>query len=506
MKRNLLCCNFLLFILASLNSIAQDYEWAYTANRPSRTNVIAIREDHTGNFYLATITDSSSVRLLSQVERRDQNQQLIWNKQIDGNVTIADIEINPANHIVVAGYFEGTISIDGNSLTSVVGGSSGFIFEADETGSIQWVHDLNPVTDGFRPVDLFIAPNGGMYMTSELSGGNVLGFCAFHKLDSQGNIILNEFNSNFEDRTFSHILADNAGNVYLSGTCGNGATFDTIPANPSFSYQNFLAKYDSSFKAQWCISKNYVTFDHNNKLVTDGQNLFWLFNDFSSVSADTVKILKTDFNGQVISSIDAPLAISFFPGMDFSMDHSGNSTLLIEAFTSLYVYRYDVAFNIVWADTLPIEMSGFPLHTALMCYDSSFYLSTIYMRDTLDVGSFELLNPNAGTSYPSDIFITKWSNRQATSIQETDHSFADIKVFPNPSSDHATVHLALTRESEMNFIIRNTEGQIIANETVVMPAGISDYTIHTSAISSGIYHLTITTGEKFLTQNFIVNK
>ncbi len=123
---------------------------AYTGGFTPRSTAVAVKQDLSGNFYVASFTDSISTRLSTQMEKRDVNQQPLWQKQINGNATITDLDINAANHAVVVGYFTGTISIDGNNLTSFSPvENSGFILKQMKTGTILWVHDLNPVNGDF---------------------------------------------------------------------------------------------------------------------------------------------------------------------------------------------------------------------------------------------------------------------------------------------------------------------------------------------------------------------
>ena len=461
---------------------AQSYQWGLTTAKAERSQAVSVRQNSLGEIYLATYSDSVTIRLYSQFEKRDANQQLIWQKQINGNVTIADFELNAAGNPVVAGYFQGTISIDGILLTGITGVNTGFIFECDTTGSVQWVHTLNPGNSTFEPVDLFIAQSGLMYLTSELYLGNA--FCAFHKLNAVGNIIQTELPTTFENRTFSHIRSDASGNVYLSGTCGNLATFDNLTPNPTQSYQNFLVKYDSSFNAQWLITRNYITFDHNNEIGSDGQNLYWAFVDFTN-NSDTVKIIKTDLSGQILNTIDGPMAIAFFPGVDYSVDSSGNSTLIVEAFTRFYIYRYDSAFNIVWQDTLMTQISGFPLHTDLICYDSCFYIASIYTNDTLEFDNqFMLINPNSGSGYPSDVFVCKWGYNQALSANDFKNA-NEILVFPNPVTDIINVDY----EESSYVFVSDIAGKIVYSSSFQKQIDVSKF-------SEGIYFLRLISKDK----------
>jgi hypothetical protein len=469
------------FILTiSFQITAQSWQWAFTTGTIPRSQAVDLKQDQAGNFYLATFSDSASTRISTQFEKRNINQQVEWQKQITGNATITDLEINAANHAVITGYFLGSITIDGNNLTSFSPTEySGFIFETDQLGVVQWVHDLNPVSGDFKTNDLFISADGTMYLTSEVSGS--FGFCAFHKLDAQGNIVKNEFNNNFEDRTFSHILADDAGNVYLSGTCGNGATFDSINADPLFSYQNFLVKYDSAFKAQWLAVREYITFDDNNGLSTDGQNLYWAFNNFTS-GMDTIKIIKCDHDGQILNSIDGPLSNSFFPSIDFTVDRFGNGVLAANTFVRIFLFRYDNALNLTWQDTILTGTSGFPFNHGLSCYDSSFYLAAYYFSDTLMIDNFTLLNPNAATNYPTDIFVAKWEYQSPVAISTIEEDNTSIITFPNPVKNELNIKISGFKKDAL-IKITDVMGNVVYSEHIIT----SDLKIQNLNFCKGVY-------------------
>lgn len=451
MKKTLLLLLILIPALFTNKITAQDFEWAYTSSKAPLTHAVAIRKDLSNNFYLASQKDSSSgVHVSSEIEKHDASQQLLWNKILRGNVFISDLELNAAQHAIVVGYYMDSLSIDATTIHNNSFSYSGFICELDESGNLIWLHDINVVNDEFKPYDLFIAQNGDMYITTELNG-IADDFTSFHKLDLQGNIIKSEFNHNSEVRTNTNIIADNDGNIYLSGTCGNIAQFDSIQSNPNFSYQNFVMKYDSTFKALWFNSRNYITFDHNNSLQLNGQNLYWVFDDFTSQNGDTVKIIKMDLNGNILNEIEGPIPQSFFPGVQFSMDGAGNSILGFEVFARLFLFRYDPAFTITWQDTILTSASGFPRSSDIRCYDSTFYLAGYYYNDTLEVGNFSLVNPNQGANSPSDLFVCKWNQSFSTGLPQVPNAASNPIIYPNPASSTITIKRNITSPYQLTI-------------------------------------------------------
>lgn len=490
---------FILILLIAGDATSQGYEWALTANKQFRPYAVAIREDHFGNLFLASITDTLNHRMYSEIELRDSHQQIVWQKRITGNISLADMEITDNNHAIVVGYFQDSISIDNFNFNNNSGANTGLIFEMDNTGSVIWVHEINPVNGEFKPLDLFLSKNGLMYLTSDLNGGGS-GSCAFHKLDNQGNIVQNKFPTFSSGiRTISHIIADTLGNIFVSGTCSSFATFDTISSNPDFAYQNFLVKYNNSFIAEWFVSKNYITFDNNNKLGTDGQQMLWAYNEMPDVNGDTVKVSKVEWNGTISSSFIGPLALSFFPGIDFSVDSSGNSILALEVFSRIFLYRFDPSFNLIWEDTLLTSNSGSPHYSGLIAYDSSFYLAAAYSTDSLVLDNFLLVNPNLLSLSASDLFICKWGyNQISTEIPSTEFSDG-FTLYPNPTMNHLYFRNSQSKQIEFDDIsIHDNSGRQLMH--IHHPS--TDY-IDISDLKSGIYLLRYSANNKFFVRKFV---
>jgi len=455
MKNYLLLTAFIL--LLGSPGFSQKYAWAYTLHSPERSHVVTVKQDFSDNHYVATYAEEVDIPYQTYLEKRDSDQKLLWQKSIKGAAQIRDIEINAQNHAVVVGYFLDSIELDGQKLVSGGGYASGFIFESDENGVILWSKTWSPNDDDFRPVDLFISKDGSLYFTAEL-GGFSIGFCSFHKADAQGNIVKNEFNDNFNNRTYSHIIADQSGNIILSGTCGPDAAFDSIKVQEgTSSYYHFLAGYDSTFKAQWVTTRQYITFDHNNELGTDGKNYYWAFDEFNG-DPDTVRILKLDENGQVLQSVNGPLAFSFFTAPYFSIDSAGYSTLAFNQFSGYYIYRYDPQFNIIWEDEIQTDYLDFGRGLTVSCYDSVFYLAGSYAADTIKVGDFELHNPNTGHNFPVDLFVTKWTSDKLISINGPVAATEEIALYPNPASGRVFVK---TSEQMRDYTIYDMTGKVL---------------------------------------------
>src|ERR1044071_2612692 len=81
-------------------SSAQSWQWAFSTGAIPRSQAVCIRPDGAGNFYWASIRDSVSTRISTSFEKVDAVQQPAWQKQINGNATITDIELTPSHNVV----------------------------------------------------------------------------------------------------------------------------------------------------------------------------------------------------------------------------------------------------------------------------------------------------------------------------------------------------------------------------------------------------------------------
>jgi len=490
--KNIFTIIFILIFAAQSHS--QSYEWAYTTGYSNYHFLSSIKRDHAGDVYLASYKDSSGHILNTRIEKRNSANAVLWNIDFPDTALIVDVEINSQNHPVFAGYFAGELIIGTDTLRSpsLV---SAFLIETFENGNFFWAVSFNPANDDFMPTDIFIDRSDNIYMAAELAGGSSHGFCSFHKLDVWGVPMQDEFNDDTEIRTFSHIMADDSGNVYLSGTCGNFAHFDTIAADPAFSYENFLVKYDAAFKAQWLITRSYITFDHNNGLGSDGQSLYWSFLEATQVS-DSIKLVKTDFNGQIQIDKTGPLTHTFFPSISSGTDSSGNTVLASNIFNKIYLFRYDNQFNLQWEDSILAQISGFTPHIQLACYDSTFYIGSRFYNDSVYIDSILLINSNAPT-FGSEIFFAKWGYENIVSVSNLKKN-SSINFYPNPANNRIHFFYPENRKAVVTItdcLGRNCLVQSIENSGI--------HEVNIEGIKPGLYFLRIS-GNDFSIENRLV--
>ncbi|MFT5860787.1 MAG: hypothetical protein ACI865_002902 [Flavobacteriaceae bacterium] len=70
----------------------------------------------------------------------------------------------------------------------------------------------------------------------------------------------------------------------------------------------------------------------------------------------------------------------------------------------------------------------------------------------------------------------------------------EFVIYPNPFSNQLTVSAGLPL-SEYDIIITDAQMKRVYAKNITIPAGVSSYQLDLSALSSGVYFLTLTSGE-----------
>lgn len=201
-----------------------------------------------------------------------------WAKSI-GGVTNSDqlnnLSIDQQGNILISGAFQDTFYVNpannGNRLITANGSNEAFVAKYDSSGNYLWAHRFGTPNsnetivsmslDGSNniylmgifkdSVDFDPSPTAAFYMNQPAANGD--GYFLL-KLDPSGNFVwAKQFNRYYA----SHIVCDQQGNVYVTGSFPGATTdFDPGPAVVNLTYGGgsrdaFLAKYDASGNYKW---------------------------------------------------------------------------------------------------------------------------------------------------------------------------------------------------------------------------------------------------------------
>ncbi|GAB3195427.1 hypothetical protein ABID22_004029 [Pontibacter aydingkolensis] len=199
-----------------------------------------------------------------------QTRQFIWaqqSKKTSG--TTAEVgraaTADAIGNVYVTGYFQGTVTIGGESITSL-GSDDIFIAKYNVLGTLQWVRTAGGIgADTGNGID--VDGLGNVYVTGNIKGGsatfdhipvtysNSSNEIFVAKYDTYGTVQWVRTGSEGGAKVGYAITADDAGNSYITGYfAGNNTKFGSHSLPSIGNNDIFIVKYDPSGTAVWAKS------------------------------------------------------------------------------------------------------------------------------------------------------------------------------------------------------------------------------------------------------------
>lgn len=116
---------------------------------------------------------------------------------------------------------------------------------------------------------------------------------------------------------------------------------------------------------------------------------------------------------------------------------------------------------------------------------------------TADGNSFQLTSPSA--------VMIRLNEDPSASITEFAADYG-VSVYPNPTSSNATISLDLNKEAAVAIAVTELSGKVVYATDLGTVNGAQNVTVHTDALSSGVYMLNITVDGAVSTQKLVVRK
>lgn len=91
----------------------------------------------------------------------------------------------------------------------------------------------------------------------------------------------------------------------------------------------------------------------------------------------------------------------------------------------------------------------------------------------------------------------------STSLFETE---IDLKLFPNPTSDHLTITYNLAQARPTSVSVFDAIGKLILSEDLLLESGEQAYVMDVSKLTSGQYWMRIQFGQEYVYQSFVIKR
>jgi hypothetical protein len=371
------------------------------------------------------------------------------------------VAIDASGNVIVSGYFEGSVNLGGDTLTSA-GSNDFFLAKFDPAGNHLW-------SSGFGDTDYDTAPSlvvdglgniilvGNFFGTLDLGGdpliapglGDIDVFLA--KFDPNGNHLWSQsFGSDDDTQLTFAVGVDGSNNILWTGHFLQTIDFGGGVLTSTSGYDMYLAKFDTDGNHLWSHSYGRTGSELSTHLAVDVSGNVFVAGRFdgtvdfgggllTTAGDDDVYLVKFSANGAHLWSesfgdqnfqqigglaVDASESVvligSYLGSVDF-----GGGVLTSAGSYDIFLAKYDSYGSHLWSERFGDANTQ---HTRDVVFDSSDNLViTGNFSGTVDFGG----GPLTAIGFPfSDVFLTKldgdgnhvWSDRfgdPALDIPET---------------------------------------------------------------------------------------
>jgi len=255
-------------------------------------------------------------------------------------------------------------------------------------------------------------------------------------------------------------------------------------------------------------------------------------NEFEDISITVNDFVYARDNGSVngsITNLDVGTEIgnlyeihstANLTGLDIRLNGGANGTAAgTEVFVKLYRAAEDFEFI---AESSPIQLANNQLNTFI----------TIPFNDPIEVeagevylavvGSFDggLVVSGAGTAVDQTVFLFDYESGDwffvqtvamvrmnfdpVVSTAEVEASLGNLNIYPNPTSENATIDFELMNDTDVEVIVTDISGKVMSTQNLGrLNGGKQSANVDASAYANGIYFVTVKTDNTKTTQKFV---
>jgi len=255
---------FPILCFIGLSGHSQTFEWldTPTINFSSNSDMIGynITSDVSGNVYMTGFKDNTfvyeDIMGTQFYNKYDTEGNLLFSKEIDGNVNIYNLATDSAGNVIMMMGFVNYISIGTLELISINQGVNYLMAKFNPEGNVLWFHE-------FYLADSSISSARGLAVDS---ANNVYAsyddfMHSYIEKISPDGATLTTITQQFV-KSISSLSVDTAGNIYVAGSCADsGAAFGNVPAPlpDDLTYNVYVAKYAPTAVFQWVKYLDNIT-------------------------------------------------------------------------------------------------------------------------------------------------------------------------------------------------------------------------------------------------------
>ena len=514
----------------------------------ARNAIVTGRFQGTVDFGGGPLTSVGSTDIF--IAKYDANGVHLWSRQFGDGASEhgLGVAVDSAGNVIVVGYFEGTIDLGGDTLTTG-GGSDMFLAKYDASGAHLWSRRFGDtgldacndvVFDGAG--DLLVI--GHFQNTVDFGGGALTSAGGLDivvaKYDNGGSHIWSQRLGGTGTDLGMNIATGSGGNVVVTGMFEDTVDFGGGPLTSAGVDDIFVAKYDAGGTHVWSQRFGDGTYDYGYGTAVDGVGAVVVTGSFlgtidfgggllTSAGNFDIFVAKFDAGGSHVWSkrfgdiwLDDGIAIAVdgtghvvvtgnFSG---TVDFGGGPLMSGNNSDDVFVAKYDAAGTHVWSQGFGDPTCG------LFCRDLGEGITVDSAGGVFVTGSFEGTVDFGGGALTSagqnDIFVAEYASGTPTAITDPPESvnrgFTLDQNHPNPFNPTTRIGFSIDRRQKVRLAIYDTTGGLV----VTLLDGHLDAGSYSKewngrngegiAVASGVYYYQLTTGRRTLTRKAVLLK
>ena len=461
------------------------YQWTVSAGGKGGDGANDVTMDAAGNVYVVGgIGDTAmfgSVKVNPPggfVAKYNSAGVCQWAKAVAGSY-IHKVAIDKAGNVYVTGTYNNSVKFGSTTLTSAGAGDI-FVAKYDNSGSVLWAISMGGPND---------------------------------EIQGPGSIV-----------------ADKAGNVYVTGTFTTTMTVGTkvLTSSGGANLGLFVAKFTTAGNYVWAVQATGTSNDYwaNDICLSPKGDAVYMYGSFNgSITLGTTTLgpaanynpvlAKLDTAGNFTWAISAQ-STTFGKGSGVTTDTSGKvivtgwlspgtvnfgSYPVTSAYQDSYIARASSAGVWQWAKITGVNVFTYNDGGAVATdHQGKIYHAARYMG-TISLDGHPQTSSASGNSW--DAYVCMLDPTLVTGINEQT-SFGQVSIYPNPVSGNLNISISSDESKEVLVNIVDIAGQLIHSEKLAAGSGQTIATVNTSSFAKGMYFVQLVSGNESTTKKIIV--
>ena len=359
-----------------------------------------------------------------------------------GNDYGSSVATDASGNIYVAGVFaSSTITFGSYTLTNM-GLSDVFLAKYDVNGNVLWAKSAGGTNDD-EPTSVSVDASGNVYLAGYFNS-STLTFGAtsltnagswdifLTKYDSNGNVHWAKSACGTETDQALSVAVDVSGNIYMAGYFWSTTLiFGSYTLTNVGKYDIFLTKYDANGNVLWAKSAGGAEEEQALSVAVDVSGNAYVAGIFGSSTIsfgsttltnagfDDIFLAKYDVNGNVLwaksaggtdydemGSVAADISGNIYVAGYFASPTItfGSTTLTNAGWNDMFLAKYDANGNVLWAKSAGGADVEYASSAAADA-SGNIFVAGSFLGSTITFGSIILTNANTGGA---DLFFVKY--------------------------------------------------------------------------------------------------